>query len=297
MSNYLVQGKLGTGKGKFTVRKMQDALRNGLRVATNCDLYLDKLMSANHRGTVSRLPDKPTPFDLDVIGPGCAEEHKYDEDKYGVMVLDELGSWLNARSFNSPARAAFIEWLIHARKKRWHVYFIAQDLNMIDRQVREALVEYLVKVVRGDKMRIPVVGPLLGKLGKLKGVHIANMSLVDMPGFVVDREWFRGKDVQDGYDTLQIFREWARDPKEPAFQDEIYQGPFSYLSAWHLKGRYLAPQPARSALQRLFGAKPKPAPARKPKLPMVAHLERLAPDQAWKLARAYVQVTDRRAAA
>ena len=238
MSNYLVQGKLGTGKGKYTVSKMQDALRKELRVATNCDLFMEHLMSANNKMTAMRLPDKPTPDDLKLIGPGCADEDRYDEDKYGIMVLDELGSWLNARSHASADRQAFVDWCIHARKHRWHVYFIAQDLNMIDRQVREGLVEYLVKLVRGDKIRIPVIGWALGKVGKLKGLHIANTSLVDMPGFIVERDWFRGTDLHKGYDTLQIFRSWNRDPNTPEFHDEKYAGPYSMLSAWHLKGRH-----------------------------------------------------------
>lgn len=288
MANYLVQGKLGTGKGKYTVGKIQAALRAGLRVATNCDLFLEHLLSESNRATASRVPDKPTPADLDAIGYGCADEDKYDEDKYGVMVLDELGSWLNARSHNSPDRQAFIDWMIHARKKRWHVYFICQDLGMIDRQVREGLVEYIVKLIRGDKIRIPVIGFLLGKMGKMKGLHIANTSLVEMPGFVVDRDWFRGKDLHKGYDTLQVFREWVRNPTDSRFAAETYAGPYSYLSAWHLKGRYEPPKLPRTLLERVRDTPARVAPQLKPKSRVMQLLAKLPPDQAMSYARRYV---------
>jgi len=286
MANYLIEGKLGTGKGKFTVGKMQDALRNGCRVATNVDLVMEHLMASNNKMTAIRLPDKPTAGDLLDIGPGCADEDRYNEDKYGILVLDELATWLNARTHNDSERQAFIDYIVHARKHRWHVYFICQNINMIDRQVREGLVEYLVKLVRGDKIRIPVVGALLGKFGKLKGLHIANTSLVEMPGFVVDRDWFSGKDLHKAYDTLQVFRKWARSPSDQGFSAEVFMGPYSYLSAWHLKGRYEAPQERRqSLLQAWLKGPARPRVQRKPKTHLVTILERLPPDQAWTLAR------------
>lgn len=279
MSNYLVQGKLGTGKGKYTVGKMQSALHNGLRVATNTDLFMEHLVSGKNKATALRLPDKPTAKDLLDIGPGCADEHKYDEDKYGIMVLDELGSWLNARSHNSPDRAAFIDWCIHARKHRWHVYFISQDIGMVDRQLREGLVEYLVKLIRGDKMRIPVIGALLGKIGKLKGLHIANTSLIDMPGFIVERDWFRGTDLHKGYDTLQIFRAWHRDPSSEDFKTEKFVGPYSYLSSWHIAGRFALPSPPKRGLAGLFRpVMVRPPP--KPKTRLMLLLAKLPPNQA-----------------
>lgn len=285
MSNYVVQGKLGTGKGKFTVDKMRAHLLSGLPVATNCDLFLDKLLPASSRATAIRLPDKPTAADLLSIGPGSAEKDKYDEDRYGVMVLDELGSWLNARSHMSPDRAAFVDYIIHARKHRWHVYFIVQDLEMIDRQVRDGLVEYSVRLVRADKLRIPVVGALLGKAGKLKGLHIATTTMIELPGIVVERDWFKGTDLQDGYDTLQQFRDWARDPKHPNFHSQERLGPYSMLSAWHLKGRYeVKTTKQRNFLQRLIW-RDDPAPrVLKPKAPLIARLESRPPEQAWRMA-------------
>jgi len=133
MPVYLVSGKLGAGKTLACVGRIQDAVRDGKRVATNLDLKLERLFSL-HAGKpvrspqgiapaqavqVLRVPDKPTAHDLDVIGMG---NESMDESKNGVLVLDELGSWLNSREWADKSRQGVIDWLIHSRKKGWDVY-------------------------------------------------------------------------------------------------------------------------------------------------------------------------------
>ncbi|MEN2384179.1 zonular occludens toxin domain-containing protein [Comamonas sp. A7-5] len=287
MPVYVVQGKLGTGKGKYCMLKMHDALLDGRRVATNFDLFLDGLMPSKSKVTAVRVPDKPTAQDLDDIGPGNPED-RFNEERNGVLVLDELGSWLNSRGFNSPERAALLDWLIHARKKGWDVYLVVQSIDMIDKQVRVGLAEYQVRLIRADKIKLPIVGSFLGKRGRLPRLHIANVSLTDVPGVTIDREWFKGEYLHKGYDTLQIFRDWVRNPVDERFKGELYGGPYSMLSAWHLKGRYEAPEARVGLFQRLFGSKrEKPVP--KPRLAAVELCAKLPPDEAWALARRYVQ--------
>ncbi|RYH64322.1 MAG: hypothetical protein EON54_06675, partial [Alcaligenaceae bacterium] len=276
MPVYIVTGKLGTGKGKYAVVKMRDALLAGKRVATNFDLCLEHLTSATSRTTATRVPDKPTAQDLLDIGHGNPDA-RHDEEQNGVLVLDELGSWLNSRSFGGPERAALLDFLIHARKHGWDCYLIVQNLDMIDKQVRLGLAEYLVKCIRLDRVKIPIVGSLLGKRGRLPKMHVANVQLQDCPGVVIDREFYQAKDLHAAYDTLQIFRDWARSPTDPKFATELYGGPFSYLSGWHVKGRHepaAAPVPGR--LSRFFAAPVRPA--LKPRLPAIELASKLAPD-------------------
>ena len=287
MPVYVVQGKLGTGKGLYCMLKMDEALRDGRRVATNFDLFLEHLLPAQSKVSAIRVPDKPTAQDLDDIGSGNPDD-RFNEERNGVLVLDELGSWLNSRGFNSPERAALLDWLIHARKKGWDVYLVVQNIDMIDKQVRVGLAEYQVRMIRADKIKIPVIGTFLGKRGKLPKFHIGNISLTDVPGVNIDREWFKADYLYQGYDTLQIFRDWVRNPVDPRFKTEVYGGPYSFLSAWHLKGRFEVLQARKTLFQRLFGQQQvKPAP--KPRLPAVALCSKLPPDEAWALARRYVQ--------
>lgn len=287
MPVYIVQGKLGTGKGKYAVGKMKQALADGRRVATNFDLRLEHLTGATSRMTATRVPDKPTAQDLDDIGHGNNGD-KYDEERNGILCLDELGSWLNSRSFASPERAALLDWLIHARKKGWDVYLIVQNVDMIDKQVRIGLAEYMVKCIRADRIKIPIIGVVLGERGRFPKFHIAQVTMADVPGITIDRDWFKGTDLHDAYDTLQIFRDWHRDPKDSRFHSETYVGPYSYLSAWHLKGRYLPETTRKGFFHRLFATgKVKPLP--KAKLPALELCAKLPPDDAWKLAHRYVK--------
>lgn len=272
MSVYVVQGKLGAGKGKFAVMKIRDALLQGRRVATNIDIFPELLLPSSNRCPVVRVPDKPSAADLMAIGHG-APDTPYDEDTYGLLVLDELGSWLNTRAFQDKGRAALIEWFIHARKYGWHVYFLVQNIEMIDKQLRDSMCEYIVKLMRLDKLKIPVVGMFLPKkFGALPRAHLANYTLADLPGHVVDREMFRADDVQSGYDTLQ------------AFSTDYPHGVHSLLSAWHLKGRFERKQHASSFWHKLFPPPPLPDVPLKPKLKAVKALSSLPPDEALAMA-------------
>ena len=278
----IVQGKLGTGKGKYGVTKIRDALVQGKRVATNCDLFLEHLLPANSRMTALRLPDKPTPEDMALIGQGY--EGKIDRNKDGILVLDELGSWLNARSFQDKNRSGFLDWLIHARKHRWTTYLIAQDVEMIDKQIRVSVCEYQIKCINLENLKIPVIGHLLGPFGKLPRMHVAQISLTDVPGVQVDRDFYRADDIQNGYDTEQVFRNWARNPSDMGFATEEMAGPFSYLSPWHIKGRHeVQTIKPKTWLQKMFKATQRPD--LKPKHPLIERVAKLPKDKAWHFAR------------
>lgn len=208
MTVYSVEGKLGTGKTKFAVWRAVSALRAGRRVAGNVDLNLEAACPNDVRASYIRIPDKPSAFDLEALGVG---NDTYDEERNGVLLLDELATWLNSRSFQDKSRAALLDWLVHARKFGWDVYLIVQDSAMIDRQVREALIEYRVRCMRFDKARIPLVGSILndlfgGRVGYLPRMHMAAARVGDGVNAVVVERWmYRGDDLHSVYDTKQVF--------------------------------------------------------------------------------------------
>jgi hypothetical protein len=79
----------------------------------------------------------------------------------------------------------------------------------LDGQLVNALCEHLVVCKRTDRLNIPFFGKLfkmIGLAGKLPKVHIAKVyygkSDSDM---LVDRWWYRGKDLYGAYNTDQIF--------------------------------------------------------------------------------------------
>lgn len=207
MPVWSVEGRLGTGKTKFAVWMAQQALRQGRRVASNVELNIGKL-TPERAASFIRIPDKPSAWDLECVGHGNPES--YDEERNGVMILDELGTWLNSRAFQDKDRAGVIDWMIHARKLGWDVFLIVQDSNMIDRQVREALIEYQCRCLRLDKVRIPMVGWLLGSLNKrwayFPRMHMVTARVGYGPGAIVAERWmYRGDDLHAAYDTRQRF--------------------------------------------------------------------------------------------
>lgn len=221
MSVYLVTGKLGSGKSLACVGRIRDVLRQRRQVATNLDIYLEKLMPASSRASLIRLPDKPSVADLDALGPG---QDGVEEERNGVIVLDECAAWLNARSWGDKTRQGVIDWLIHSRKRGWDVYFIAQHLDQVDKQIRTALVEFLVVCRRWDRLAIPLLTSLVGV--RPPKVHMAIVKYgTERESLIVDRWWYRGHDLYAAYDTRQVFRDEGT-------------GSYCPLSAWHLRGRY-----------------------------------------------------------
>lgn len=276
MAVYSVEGKLGTGKTKWAVWMAQQALLEGRRVASNVDLNLGKLVPSK-RSSYVRIPDKPTAFDLEAIGHGNPES--YNEDRNGVLILDELATWLNSRGFQDKARAGLLDWLVHARKLGWDVLLIVQDANMIDRQVREALIEYQCRCLRMDKVRIPVIGALLGiadrRWGYLPRFHLVTARVGMAPNQIVAQRWtYRGDDLHAAYDTRQVFR------------SDYPHGAHSVLPAWDWQQPVTLADRLRAVRARIFAVSPRPEP--KPKLRAVRLAQSLGRDEAWRLAARYV---------
>lgn len=278
MAVYLVTGRLGAGKSLAAVGRIRDYLMDGRPVATNLDLRLEGLLPARaRRCRVMRVPDKPTVDDLDAIGFG---NDTPDESRNGLLVLDELGSWLNARDWGDKTRRGVIDWLIHSRKKGWDVLFIAQHPSLIDKQVREALVEFHAVCRRLDRLKIPFIGGLLklasgGLLsGKLPKIHIAIVRYGATATALVAERWvYRAHGIYQAYDTRQVFS-----PDYP-------HGLYSYLTPWHLVGRF---RPSILERLRLWWRSFDRRPARRAPAARLRPLLQLPPDARIRAARALI---------
>lgn len=202
MAVYIVTGKLGSGKSLAAVGRIRDALLDGKRVATNLDIYPQHMLSPWHKsGQLVRIPDKPTLKDLEYIGCGSQSP---EEDTFGLIVLDELGTWLNSRSYRDDERQPVIDWLLHSRKMGWNVYFIVQNLQMIDKQVRDGLAEFVVTCRRTDRFQIPFFKHFGVKIPRFHVAFVRYGSDRDAP--MVERWIYKAKDLYQAYDTRQIFR-------------------------------------------------------------------------------------------
>lgn len=232
MTVYFVTGKLGSGKSLVATGKIREYMNDNRRVATNLDLYTDAIYTQN-KVCPTRLPDKPRAEDMEALGKGYEHEddRHNDESRYGLIVLDECGTWLNSREWNDKGRRKLIDWCLHARKKRWDIIFLIQDIEAIDGQIFRALGEHLVICRRMDKYKVPIIKV------KMPRFHVANVyyGRADKANHV-DRWVYRGLDLYGFYDTMQEFNDGHE-----YYGDDLVdmRASYSVLSGWHLKGRYL----------------------------------------------------------
>lgn len=209
MSGWIIQGARGEGKSLCAVAKMREYLRRGCPVATNLNLYLEHLVPDTNSALVYRLPDWPRSVDFEALPPAYDPAYK-DEDKNGLLVLDEMALWCNCRLWKDADRQKIIEWLLLSRKDHWDLILLCQDHEMIDNQVKTTTCEHLVQASRTDKQKVPFLAPFLQFLGfspfKPK-VHKYDVyygfSGLDVP---VDHWTVRGTDLYEAYDTNQKFR-------------------------------------------------------------------------------------------
>lgn len=234
-----VTGELGQGKTLACVVQIEEHLKKGLPVITNLDLKLEKMLGPyNKTANVIRIPDKPTLEDFQLIPPAIEEGSNadefatYNEDEFGLCVLDECGDWFNSHTWNDAGRLALNSELRHIRKKAWNVRMIVQDLSIVDKQARESLAAGVAVCTRTDNLSIPILTTLFKLLGFSLRPPMAHVARIEnKKGLFLDRWVFRGKHLYTSYNTRQIFN-----------ADYPYAGPYCLLTPWLSHGRYMVPR-------------------------------------------------------
>lgn len=243
----LLTGKRGQGKTLAAVGKIRDYLREGRAVATNLDLFLERMFPPDSRKVrVYRLPDYPAHQDLLNLPLGNArlfyredgsigQQEGYTDEHNGLLCLDEVASFLNARDWNDrdkkAQRDAINDWLRHSRKYGWDILMLVQHEDLIDKRTRSALFEMWGVCKRLDRLSIPFVTWLSKQFGyalRPPKVHIAviRYGMTELAP-VSDRWVYRGHDLYRCYDTNQVLG------------NSRVSGVATLLPPWHLKGRYL----------------------------------------------------------
>ncbi len=208
MAGYVITGTRGAGKSLVAVARLREYIDAGKPVATNIDLDLGKLLRSPPRAQVIRMPDRPLAEDFEAL-PTVHDTGV--EDRNGAIVLDECAVWLNAREWNGGDRQRVIDWLLHSRKRGWDLFFIVQDIGLLDKQARTTLFDYRVTCKRLDRLKIPFLGKLLklfsfGMLsGNMPKVHMGVVSYGFGPGAPHADTWvYRATDLYAAYRTGQI---------------------------------------------------------------------------------------------
>jgi hypothetical protein len=152
-----LEGRRRSGKSLYAILKIQEYLKEGRKVATNLDLHLDKLMPDNPKSQVTRIPDFPRSEDLfnlgnayDSLDPNKPET--YDEDKNGLVVLDELLTSFNSRSWSNKDRLNVINWIVLSGKIGWDLVFIGQSFEAVDTQIRDTVIDRIGSCTSNDNL-------------------------------------------------------------------------------------------------------------------------------------------------
>ncbi|HCG9059591.1 TPA: hypothetical protein NKB37_000641 [Vibrio parahaemolyticus] len=242
MSCYWVYGTLGAGKGIFFAKKMKEYLARGSRVATNMEVFPEKL-SPNTTASITRLPDLPRLEDLKSLGRGCPEGEK---TKLGGLFLDETAIWLNSRSWNEKGRGDMIAYFRLLRKMGWDIYFAIQDPESADKQALGATGENFICCSRLDHFRIPAFSDLYDfyRIVKSKGKEQSSKILPHINRAAYRRgkktlgnkpfqsETYFPKDFFGTYDTNQLFE---ADIEHLNGRDVDMRAPYSYLPGLTLR--------------------------------------------------------------
>lgn len=207
MSSYFITGKLGNGKTLISISRAKFYLNEGRKVATNVDIFLDKMFhSRADTNNLIRIPDKPDFFDFEAIGRG---NESRDESKNGLLILDECGTWFNSRGWQEKGRAEINDWFLHSRKLGWDLLFIVQDIDLIDAQARKSLSEHTVFCRRMDNYKIPVFSTFFSMFGiklKFPKFHVGRVVVgTSFSDPLSDRWVYKGVDLYSAYDTYQKF--------------------------------------------------------------------------------------------
>lgn len=232
MAIYIVTAPPGGGKTLYAVDAIQKKLVQGCIVATNLNLKPHNFPQVGRMAKspkIIRMPDKPTIIDFEAIGRGNTT---YDESKNGIIVLDECGTWFNARTWNDKSRTPVIDWLLHSRKKGWDVYFIVQHARQLDKQALQSLGEHVVYCKRMDRLAIPLVGFLFNQFLdskiKLPKLHLAITKYGSSGNsLIASRYWYFGSSLYQAYDTKQEFLDSYDQPTLGMLPPYITHGQFS----------------------------------------------------------------------
>lgn len=245
MPVWIPTGKLGSGKTLLSVQRIQKYLLEGRKVATNLDIYPEKMLGLYKKHTeLYRLPDIPTIDDFLRLPRGY-EGDEIDESKNGLLVLDETGIFLDSRGWNNPERKKVNAFFKLLRKLRWDAILIIQDVDNLDSDARRTIAEHVVYCRRMDRMRIPYISALIKSLTgieiPLPKLHIGIVLYgTEASSMKVDQWTYYGTGLYSAYNTEQLFSETEN-------HGGIH-GLTTILPSYYTHGRYI------TTLQRIKNA-------------------------------------------
>ena len=196
-----------TGKSLFAIGMIQEYLYEGRHVVCNFPLNYDAVQSTSgkryKKARITICSPKPTSDELFTLGDGYHPDHPEVEEKCGLIVIDEAGSWIPARDWNHPDRADIIRWFTLSGKLGWDVLLLTQTPELLDKLILN-INELFGRVMRTDRVKVPYLGI------KLPRFHVATFRYGLQPLAVkCFSRMYRGNSVYKYFDTHFMFDDFA----------------------------------------------------------------------------------------
>lgn len=211
MACLFVTGPRGSGKSLFAVIQAFKYFALNKPVATNLNLYPDERLTGDYRCT--RLPDIPLASSFLDLGLGCdpiyLQRETYDKTKFGLIILDEISLFLNAKS--DKHFKEIMAYLVQSRKYGWDLIMLAQNKEQVHDEIYKPLCDNLVLCQADDLVSIPYLGKIMRMFG-LKGTLPENYTALKLSGkseqhAVMETISYTRKGYSLCYDTSQEFIE------------------------------------------------------------------------------------------
>ena len=199
MTVFLYSGTPGSGKSLHMAKSIYWGVRTGRSVIANFDINRDMFKSTSSFHMVEN--HDLTPSYLERFAVDYFKTQKFKEGAISLYI-DEAQVIFSNREWNAQGRKDWIRFFTQHRKLGYNVYIVAQNHEMIDKQIR-SLVEY--EVMHRKLNNVGWVGNLANVL--FLG-HPVVCGVTRWYGLKMrlSSEWFIGtKKYYRLYDTLKVF--------------------------------------------------------------------------------------------
>lgn len=199
----LYSGTPGSGKSLHVAQKMRNHFLERKPIVANFAFKASGLRCKGYASFIAVENQYLTPEFLIWFSEEYKSRSKQKHMKEGeiLLVIDECQLIFNTRAWNDNDRAGWISFFSQHRKIGYDVILVAQNFEMIDKQIR-ALIEYEVSHRKVKNMGIPgrIVNTVRG--GNL---HVG-VSIYLPTKLKTGTEWFRAdKKLYLLYDTYTRF--------------------------------------------------------------------------------------------
>lgn len=201
---YIYTGTPGSGKSLHVAEKIRARVQRGGVVITNFIYNCEVLRVKEYSGYMRIKNEDLTPeflVDFSDYYKDVVKKVKHLKEESITLVIDECQLIFNSRDWKHQDRMGWISFFSQHRKLGYEIILVAQDKEMIDKQIR-ALIEY--EIIHRKVKNINKIAALISMVAG-GGLHV-NVKIYLPLNERVGSEWYRAdKSLYLLYDSYTRF--------------------------------------------------------------------------------------------